>query len=47
MDEWSAGRKDLYLTTNNTYNRQTSMPPAEFEPAIPANDRLQTHALDC
>ena len=22
------------------------MPPAEFEPAIPAGERLQTHALD-
>ena len=28
MDEWSARRIDLYLTTtHNTYNRQTSMPP--------------------
>ena len=31
---------------DNTYNRQTSMPPAEFEPAIPAGDRPQTHTLD-
>ena len=23
------------------------MPPAGFEPAIPARERLQTHALDC
>jgi len=23
------------------------MPPLGFEPAIPANKRLQTHALDC
>ena len=22
------------------------MPPAEFEPAIPASERTQTHALD-
>jgi len=22
------------------------MPPAEFEPTIPASERLQTHALD-
>ena len=27
-------------------NRHTSMPPAGFEPTIPANDRPQTHALD-
>ena len=23
------------------------MPPARFEPAIPASERPQTHALDC
>jgi len=23
------------------------MPPAEFEPVIPATERLQTHTLDC
>jgi hypothetical protein len=23
------------------------MPPAGFEPAIPASERLHTHALDC
>ena len=23
------------------------MPPPEFEPAIPASERPQTHALDC
>ena len=44
--EWLARRKDLYLTTNNNHKRQTSMPPARFEPKIPANDRQQTHALD-
>jgi len=27
LDEWSARRKDLYLTTHNTHNRQTSMSP--------------------
>jgi hypothetical protein len=32
--------------THNTHNRQTSMPPAGFEPLILAGDRLQTHALD-
>ena len=37
---------DLYLTTHNTHNSQTSMPPAVFEPAIPASERLQTHPLD-
>ena len=27
LDEWSARRGDVYLTTHNTHNRQTSMPP--------------------
>ena len=42
LDEWSALRRDLYLTTHNTHNRQTSIPPAGFEPAIPASERPQT-----
>jgi len=25
LDEWSACRRDLYLTTHNNHNRQTSM----------------------
>ena len=33
------------LTTHNTRKRQTSMPPAEFEPVIPGNERPQTDAL--
>ena len=44
--EWSARRTDLYLTTDNTHNRQTFMPPVGFEPAIPASYRPQTHAFD-
>jgi hypothetical protein len=46
LDEWSARRRDLYQTTRNTHKRQTSIPPAGFEPAIPASYRPQTHALD-
>jgi hypothetical protein len=45
LDKGSARRRDLYLTTHNTYNRQTSMPSSGFEPAIPACERLQTHVL--
>jgi len=30
LDALSARRRDLYLTTSNTHNRQTSMPPAGF-----------------
>jgi hypothetical protein len=46
LDARSAQRRDLYLTTHNTQKRETSMPPAEFEKAIPASERSQTPALD-
>jgi len=46
LDEWSARHRDLYLTTHNSHNRQTSMPPVGFEPTIPAGERPQTHASD-
>ena len=46
LDVWSARRRDLYLTTHNTHNRQTSMPPVGFEPTISASERPQTYALD-
>jgi hypothetical protein len=46
LDEWSARLRDLYLTTHNTYKRQTSMLPAGFELAIPACHQPQTRALD-
>jgi 5-methylcytosine-specific restriction endonuclease McrA len=46
LDEGSARRRDLYLTTQNIHNRQTSMPPAGFEYATPAGDQPQTLALD-
>ena len=46
LDEWSARRRDFYLTTNNTHNRQTSMPSVGFEPTVWAGERPQTYALD-
>ena len=46
LGEWSARHTDLYLTTHYTHNRQTSMPPVEFEPTISAGERPQTYALD-
>jgi hypothetical protein len=47
LDEWSARRTDLYyLTTQNTHNRQTSMPSAGFEPIIPESERPKTYALE-
>ena len=39
LDEWSARRRDLYLTTHNTHNRQISMPPVRFEPTMSADER--------
>jgi hypothetical protein len=39
LDEWSARRRDLYLTTHDNHNRQTSMPPVEFEPTISLGER--------
>ena len=46
LDKWSTRRRDLYLTTHNTHNRQTSMPPVRFESTISASERPQTYALD-
>ena len=39
LDEWSARRRDLYLTTNDTHNRKISMPPVGFEPKISTGER--------
>jgi hypothetical protein len=36
LDEWSARRRNLYLTKYNTHNRQTSMPPVGIKPTISA-----------
>ena len=46
LDEWSARRRDLYLTTHNTHNRQTSMPPVGFEPTVSVGERPLTYSLD-
>ena len=46
LNEWSARRRDLYLTTYNTHNRQSS-PPVGFEPTISAGERPQNNALHC
>ena len=42
LDEWSARNRDLNLTTHNTHNRQTSIPPVGFETTTPTGERLQT-----
>ena len=44
LDEWSARRRDLYLTTNNTHNRQISMPSVDSNPQPQqASGRRPTH----
>ena len=45
LDEWSARRRDHYLTKHDTHNRQISMPPVGFEPTISAGQRPQTARL--
>ena len=42
LDEWSVSRRDLYLTTHNTHNRQTSMPPG----GIRTHDLSRRAAVD-
>ena len=39
LDELSARRRDLYLTTHDTHNRQISMPLVRFDPTILAGER--------
>jgi hypothetical protein len=39
LDEWSARRRDLYLTTHDTHNRQIYMPPVGSEPTILVGER--------
>jgi len=34
------------LTTHNDHKRESFMPPAGMEPAIPASEQLHTNALD-
>ena len=43
---WSFRRRDLYLTTHNNHNQQTSMPPVGFEPTFSTCERPQTYSLD-
>ena len=45
LDEWSARRRDLYLTAHDTHNRQISMPPVGFEPKISAGERQEASPL--
>ena len=47
LDEWSAERRDLYLTTHSTHKRHTCIPMWGFKPSIPARECPQTHTSDC
>jgi hypothetical protein len=44
LDEWSARRRDLYLTTHNDYKRHPC-PPAGFEPTVSAGERPRGPAI--
>jgi hypothetical protein len=46
LDEGSDRRRELYLTTHKTHNRQLSMPLSGFEPATPASEQSQINALN-
>ena len=39
LDEWSARRKDLYLTKHNTHNRQASMHPEGLRDSNPQSQQ--------
>jgi len=46
LEEWSARLRGLYLTTHNTHNMETCLPPIRFETTISASEQTQTHSLD-
>jgi hypothetical protein len=46
LDEWSARRRELYMTEHNTHNRQTPMSPMGFETTTPAGKRPQIRFLN-
>jgi len=46
LDQWSARRRDLYLTKHNNHKTEISMLPAGFETTFSASERPQAHALD-
>jgi len=46
LGEWSARSRELHLTPHNVHKGQTSMSLAGLEPAVPASDLPQIHALE-
>jgi len=47
LDQWSARRRDLYLTKHNTHKRMTSIPRRDSNPQSQPVSGLQTHTLHC
>jgi hypothetical protein len=47
LDEGSARGRGLYPKHTTLTGDRHPLLPAGFEPAIPASERPQTHALDC
>jgi hypothetical protein len=45
LDEGSARRRDLYLTTQKLYKRQTSMPPVGWNRCIPVKNTFGCSAV--
>jgi hypothetical protein len=45
LDEGSVLAEAFTCTTHEIYKRQILMPPAGFEPKLPACERRQTYAL--
>jgi hypothetical protein len=45
LDEWSARRRDLYLTTHNTHKRQTYMPPGGIRTHNPSKRAAADQSL--
>jgi hypothetical protein len=49
LDEWSARRRDLYITTNNSQQEtdiHAPLPQRDSNPQSLASERPQTHAVD-
>jgi hypothetical protein len=46
LDEWSVRRRNPYLTTINTHNRNPFIPLAWFKPTIPKSVRPHSYASD-
>jgi len=46
LEEWTARRRDHYLTDHTTHNRETSVPLVGSQSTISVGEWPQAHALD-